>query len=205
MSADDLIAQLAAQGMELWLEAGKLRYRAPANVATPEMLAALKRHRDEIVMALAAPAGTPLSIGQQALWFLHRRAPESAAYNVAVALRIFSAVDGEALSRSFTMLWARHPCLRASFPEVDGRPLQLIRPATDCVVARIDAAGLDDAALRRRVMADYRAPFDLAQGPVFRVTLFSRAGDDHVLLVCVHHIVADAASLGILLEELALI
>ncbi|HEY3919579.1 MAG TPA: amino acid adenylation domain-containing protein [Stellaceae bacterium] len=204
MSAEGLIDRLAAQGMELWIEEGRLRYRAPADVGTPEILAELRRRRDEIIAALAAraEAPVPLSVGQQALWFLHRQAPQSAAYNTTITLRVLSPLDADALRRSCDALLDRHACLRASFPEVDGRPVQRIAPRAECVFTTIDAAGLDDNALRRRVAEAYAAPFDLLTGPVFRATLFSRGPRDHVLLLVIHHIAADAASLALLLEEL---
>ena len=52
------------------------------------------------------------------------------------------------------------------------------------------------------MVEQYRIPFDLERGPLLRTTLFSRERDDHVLLITVHHIVADAWSLWRMLEEL---
>src|SRR4029079_10826436 len=46
-------------------------------------------------------------------------------------------------------------------------------------------------------------PFDLARGPLTRMTVFETSADHHVLLWCVHHLVADAESLGVLHRELA--
>jgi amino acid adenylation domain-containing protein len=65
-----------------------------------------------------------------------------------------------------------------------------------------DCGNYDDEALQRCASAAYRQPFDLEQGPVFRVNLFTRASDDHVLLVTVHHIVYDAWSLWLNLDEI---
>ena len=46
--------------------------------------------------------------------------------------------------------------------------------------------------------ADAGQPFDLAAGPLFRAGLVRLGPDDHVLALCMHHIVSDEWSLGIL-------
>jgi len=63
-------------------------------------------------------------------------------------------------------------------------------------------AALDAAARRARIEADYRRPFDLASGPVWRSSLFSSGPTEHVLLITAHHIAVDGWSLLLLLDEL---
>ena len=52
-------------------------------------------------------------------------------------------------------------------------------------------------------------PFDLEAGPLLRVRLlsrlFSRSGQEQVLLLCLHHIIADQWSLAVLLNELGVL
>src|SRR3954451_6490402 len=73
--------------------------------------------------------GTPASNGQRALWFLHRLAPDSAAYNLHFCARIRSPLDPEVLRRSFDALTARHDSLRATFPDrADGPPVVVHDP-----------------------------------------------------------------------------
>ncbi|MFF3436963.1 amino acid adenylation domain-containing protein [Streptosporangium sp. NPDC002721] len=59
-----------------------------------------------------------------------------------------------------------------------------------------------EAEARRIVSADAARPFDLGDGPLLRVTLVRLAPADHVLLIAVHHIVADGWSAELLLDEL---
>jgi amino acid adenylation domain-containing protein/non-ribosomal peptide synthase protein (TIGR01720 family) len=144
----------------------------------------------------------PLSHGQQSLWFLHQIAPESAAYNIVTALRIRSVLDVAALRRVFQSLVDRHPALRATFPARDGHPVQLVREHVEVSFQEEDAVALDEASLHGRLLELAQRPFDLEHGPLLRVALFKRAEREHVLLLAVHHIVADFWSLAVLMQEL---
>jgi amino acid adenylation domain-containing protein len=146
----------------------------------------------------------PTAHGQRALWFFQRLVPDSAAYNITLAARIRSPLDVAALQGAFQGLYGRHPQLRATFPARDGVPVHVIGedPAPFTVT---DAGTWSEDALRQRVREDAHRPFDLETGPVFRVDLYRRAEADHLLLVSVHHIVSDAASLVVLLDELGVL
>ncbi|MCA1568630.1 MAG: amino acid adenylation domain-containing protein [Acidobacteria bacterium] len=154
-------------------------------------------------IAAPAPAAEhPLSHGQQSLWFLHQVAPESAAYNIATALRILSPLDTAALRTVFHLLVARHPALRTVFPSVDGRPVQLVREPAEVSFQEEDMTGASEASWRKRLIELAQRPFDLEQGPLMRVGLFTLSEQEHVLVLAVHHIVADFWSLAVLMEEL---
>ena len=144
-----------------------------------------------------------LSLGQEALWFLHELAPESAAYNVGFCGRLRSAVDRERFERVLLKLLERHPMLCCTFSLSTGGPRQQIGAIPERCLEVVDASGWSEQELRTRVAESHQRPFDLARGPVFRATLFSRHSTDHVLLIAAHHIVFDAWSLGLLLAELA--
>ncbi|NPC80484.1 amino acid adenylation domain-containing protein, partial [Pyxidicoccus fallax] len=144
----------------------------------------------------------PLSGGQQALWFLHQLAPGSAAYHVPVAVRVRAALDAEALRRAFETLVTRHPALRTTFALTPSGPVQRIHASLPLDFETVDARGWDDAALRERLSTEARRPFDLEAGPLLRVRLYTRAADDHALLLAMHHIVTDFGSLAVIAEEL---
>ena len=207
MSAAELVETLAAKGVELWFEGDRLRFRAPKNVLTAEQRAELSAMKADILTHLRGQAERattvwPLSFSQRSLWFVNRQAPESAAYNVGFAARIVSPVEVAALRQALQALCDRHASLRTTFPIVDGVPVQQISGTSTAVLELHDVEGEDETRLHDRVMADYRRPFDLEHGPVLRTALYSRAPQEHVFLLAVHHIVADGWSLLQLLEEL---
>ena len=153
--------------------------------------------------ASAHPIATPLSHGQQSLWFMYQLAPQSAAYNVPCAVRIRSAVDVAALQRALQKLMQRHAALRTSFQMTATGPLQRTQDTLAVNIDVIDCAAWPEAEMQSRLSAEANRPFNLEQGPLLRAALFRRAADDAVFLLVLHHIVTDFWSLALLVEELS--
>ncbi len=147
-------------------------------------------------------ADLPLSQGQSALWYLYQLQPDSPAYNIAFAVRVRSEVDQDALRARIHALVLRHDQLRRAYRETESGVRQVVSPDAANIFTSFDLTGQNEAEVRQRVVEEYRKPFNLATGPVMRVGLFTRAPDDHVLLIAVHHIAADAWSLWRMMEEL---
>ncbi|MBC7546045.1 MAG: amino acid adenylation domain-containing protein, partial [Candidatus Sericytochromatia bacterium] len=147
-------------------------------------------------------AGSPLSAGQQALWFLHRLAPDTAAYNIPFAVRIHDTLDMAALDRTLQALAGRHAALRTIYAQAEGEPVQRIHSQTTIPLAVIDAAGWSDETLDRELHQQCQLPFDLATGPLARAWVYATAPDEHVLLLVFHHIAVDLWSMTVLLREL---
>ena len=143
-----------------------------------------------------------LSHNQRALWFLAQIAPESAAYNVASAVRIKTELDVAALRRVFQKLVNRHPALRTTFDISEGEPAQRIHERTKASFRLEDATALDDEALKNLLSEQAHLPFDLERGPLLRGILFKQASENHVLLIVAHHIIVDFWSLAVLMQEL---
>ncbi len=151
-------------------------------------------------------AELPLSFVQEPLWFLDQLVPGNPFFTMPAAYRLSGPLDVDALGRALTSVVARHEALRTTIPSTGGRPYQRITPPAPVALAVEDLAALGpeaaDAEARRRAGAEAAQPFDLARGPLFRARLLRVAPDDHVLLVTVHHIVADGWSAGVLLRDL---
>jgi amino acid adenylation domain-containing protein len=145
-----------------------------------------------------------LSFAQQRLWLLDQLEPAPWAYNVSVSRRLRGALRADALQRALDALIERHESLRTTFPSVDGRPLQVIGPPYPCELTVVDVTDHPDPAseARRIAVAAARERFDLTSGALFRGLLLRLAPDDHVLALTMHHIVTDAWSEAVLLDEL---
>ncbi|HEY2294552.1 MAG TPA: amino acid adenylation domain-containing protein, partial [Thermoanaerobaculia bacterium] len=143
-----------------------------------------------------------LSHGQRSLWFLHYFAPVGGAYNIAAAARVRSPLDADALERALQALVDRHPALRTTFPAAGGDPYQRIAAGQEVVLARADVTGWSAAEVRAYLAAEAWRPFDLERGPLLRVTLLTGDAAGPVVLLVIHHIVADFWSLAIVMREL---
>jgi len=150
----------------------------------------------------------PLSLGQRRLWFIEQLDPGRATYHVPAAIRLRGACVPAALEQSLADLVRRHEALRTRFPVRDGEPFQDILAADDVRFALQRDDLRPDPAVEReeraRVLAEETAvaPFDLAKGPVIRARLIQLADEDHLLVVVIHHIVADGWTINLITREL---
>jgi amino acid adenylation domain-containing protein len=144
----------------------------------------------------------PASFAQQRLWFLHKLLPENPAYNIALARQINGKLNLSAVQAAIDQLVARHETLRTRFMLDDGEPMQRVLPAD---TIRIASDKLDDAqedSLRTVINELAAQPFDLEHAPLLRVHVLSASESQHLLVIVIHHIIADAWSLGVLYREL---
>ena len=229
-SIEAFLSYLYGLDVKLWLEEAtsengdRLRCNGPEDTLTPELTARISARKPEIVeflkqsqtvarpstekiRAIARPENVPLSFAQQRLWFLDRMEPGSPLYNIPAAARFLGELDANALERSFNEIVRRHEVLRTTFREIDGRPVQAIAPHLSVPLQQVDLSSLDkarqDAEVLRQASQEAQQPFDLARGPLLRVTLLRLRDKEHVALLTMHHIVSDAWSMGVLMQEIA--
>jgi amino acid adenylation domain-containing protein len=148
----------------------------------------------------------PLSFAQQRLWFIDQLEPGSFLYNICTNVRIEGRLNRRAFQHSFNEIVRRHETLRTTFRLVDREPVQVIADAAEMPVTLVELsdlpAGEKEDAIQRLLLEEARAPFDLTRGPLLRVKLLRVAEEEHVLVVCMHHIISDGWSLGVFVREL---
>ncbi|MER6304262.1 AMP-binding protein, partial [Kitasatospora sp. NPDC001539] len=147
------------------------------------------------------PERIPLSSAQQRLWFIEQFEGSSALYNTPVAVRLTGEIDTAALAEALRDVVDRHEVLRTTFPSTDGRPHQVVSSAAGSTLRTV-AVGTPEE-LGTALAEAGREVFDLARDLPVRATLFSLPGDEHVLLVLLHHIAADGWSVAPLFRDLA--
>ncbi|MEM8778723.1 MAG: amino acid adenylation domain-containing protein, partial [Cyanobacteria bacterium P01_G01_bin.49] len=149
----------------------------------------------------------PLSLAQERLWFLHQLDPDSPAYNIAIAWQFTGTLDLRILEKSFQEIIRRHECLRTRFLSVQGNPVLEIDPSFILQIPKINLQGLPekqrDQETQRLTTEAAKQYFNLAEGPLLRVILLQISPQSSIVLVILHHIIADGWSRGILLKELA--
>ncbi|HSX86564.1 MAG TPA: amino acid adenylation domain-containing protein [Pseudomonas sp.] len=207
--ATQLVARLRRQlSIELPL---RVVFEAPTIAQMAERLPASDAAVEQPIAVAPRPASglaaLPLSHAQQGMWFIQQLEPNSAAYHIPSAARLRGHLDSAALHAAFQALVRRHEALRTSFAEQDGELTQLIHGAVELPLPLIDLGHLPpaerEAQARRLLIEAATEPFDLSQAPLLRLTLVRLAADEHLLLLVLHHIVADGWSMGVLVSELA--
>jgi amino acid adenylation domain-containing protein len=147
------------------------------------------------------------SFAQQRLWFLDSLAPGNPYYNVLTALRLTGSLNFTALTQTFNELVRRHEILRTTFVMVEGQPVQVIAPSLIIPIRVIDLRNQFESQeretqARRLLSKEAQRSFNLTTGPLLRLTLLQLDEAEYVLLLNIHHIVADGWSIGVLIKEL---
>jgi amino acid adenylation domain-containing protein len=151
--------------------------------------------------------GWPLSATQQGIWLDEKRADQGSSYCMPFLLTLDGQVDVAALVSACLTVVTRHPLLSCSVGEDSGGRPRLVPAPNPPEVVTADLrdtpeAGLD-ARLGSAVEAGIRMPFDLAGGPLIRLTLFLPQSRPPVLLLVAHHLVFDRQSMDIFARDLA--
>jgi amino acid adenylation domain-containing protein len=188
-------------------------FQVPTLAALAEQIEVLRqtasRASEPPLTPVPRDGAVPLSFAQQRLWFLEQFAPGGPVYHISHAFRLYGALNRVALTQSLNHIVRRHEALRTTFVVVDQKPRQSIRPWRAVEMPCIDLRGLADAErpseLQRLAREAIQRPFDLRRDVLLRATLLQVAEDEHVLLLVVHHIVADGWSMGILFRELSVL
>ncbi|MFB2838245.1 amino acid adenylation domain-containing protein, partial [Floridanema evergladense] len=149
----------------------------------------------------------PLSYAQTRLWFIDQFESNSGLYNIPFAIHLEGNLEVVTLEQSLQEIVMRHEALRTNFLTVDGQPNQIIQGQTNWRLSVVDFKHLSpnqqEIVALELLQQQAIEPFDLANGSLFRATLVKLSDTEHILLLCMHHIVSDGWSIGVLLAELA--
>ena len=207
------------QGLQLWLEGDALRFKAPQDLMTADLMQVLKSNKESIREWLKYNADNPSEDGliasnqkqvmdefalastQAAIWMLYRLAPNSPAYNTAFVATTQS-LDTQAVKQALQALFIRHPVLRSTFVDTDTGPRQQVWNYVDIPFAKIDASDWSESELQAALKAEADAAFDLQNESCLRVKIFTNSVLGDVLVATVHHIGADLWALLIIAQEI---
>ncbi len=158
------------------------------------------RVRPQVTPAVR-PERLPLSYAQSRLWFLYRFEGPSVTYNLPVVLRLRGALDVAVLAEAVRDVVARHESLRTVIGEDEhGVAYQriLADADVDVPVRTVEPQQVADA-----IAEAVRHEFDLESEIPVRVSLLACGADEHVLVILMHHIAGDGASMAPLARDLS--
>jgi surfactin family lipopeptide synthetase A len=158
------------------------------------------------ISAVSRDQDLPLSFAQQRLWFLDRLEPQKHLYHIVLPRRLSGELNLDVLELSLTEIVSRHEILRSRFLTKDGVPVQTIDSPQRVSLPVSDLRSLPEAERQPRVdnilREESATDFDLARGPLLRLRLLQLHDREHVLILSLHHIIADGWSIGNFNREL---
>ncbi len=156
---------------------------------------------------------SPLSFGQQSLWFFDQWEPGTFVYNAALGFRVIGPLDVDVLAVAADAVVRRHEALRTVFrpagpggPDPEGQPVQVVLETWPNPVRTVElpaggAGGVEGSgALVRR---EVQRPFDLAADLMMRILVVRHAPDDATVVLGFHHIAVDNWSGGLVCRDLS--
>ncbi|KRQ92932.1 hypothetical protein CQ12_30420 [Bradyrhizobium jicamae] len=160
------------------------------------------------------PAGEgpyPLTFQQERVLHFCRLEPDSSIWDINTCKRLIGTFDARALRRSVELVIERHQALRTRLSDSAGGATQSFDLRGVGALREIDISCQAQNGVERAIAACLT---EICQKPIsrwifeerlFEVVLLWLAPQDHVLLLRVHHIIADAASIDVLWRDLTAI
>ena len=226
MKIEEIIRNLQKLSVKALVEGDSLKLQVPDEVIlSEEIISALKSSKAELISFLrhaeltaenargqeeipTAPVQKdyPLSSSQMRLWLLDFLNDELIAYNISGAYILKGDINVDAIEQSFKFLLARHEILRTTFKHIDGDPRQVIAPigSLNFKIGYEDYRSIEytESELNKIVQKEAYSPFDLSQGPLFRVRVLQLSNREYLMLFTIHHIICDGWSNDILVNEI---
>jgi amino acid adenylation domain-containing protein len=167
-------------------------------------LNSLEKRKYVAIKPLPHQSSYNLSYSQQRVWIVDQFQEERDSYVICESFSIEGPVNQVFLREAFRKAIIRHESLRTVFIEADGQPMQKILNYDDTGFALkiVDLSG-QHREWQDVVEEERTTGFDLQRGPLIRSTLISLSPERSVLIISIHHIVADGWSVAILVNELA--
>jgi amino acid adenylation domain-containing protein len=137
---------------------------------------------------------------QERMFVLDRLEGAGTAYNLPHVLVVEGRLDEQGIEKAFQCLIERHESLRTSFMLVNGQPVQRIYTQVEFKIAKVFAGG-EGAVFSKKAPSSFIQPFDLANAPLLRVGLLKIEEEKHLLMVDMHHIIADGTSITVLVKD----
>ena len=145
----------------------------------------------------------PLTFPQRELWETSPVAVADPANHICGFIEIKGGITFKELEVALQRVADRQEAMRVSFLPGKERVLQMIRAGSKVLLGyrELSSAKAQPEALDELMNAAYRSPFDLMQGPLYRLDMLRRAANDHILMFAFHHAIADGWSLGVFVQD----
>lgn len=153
--------------------------------------------RENTISASPSADFYPASSAQKSIYYACMKDKTSLLYNISGGIVANKPFNEKKLEEAFQALIRRHSSLRTCFEVRDNEVVQIVKKDIPFSLS-CEKVNTDDIA---SVCSDFIKPFDLSKAPLFRAKLFELPGK-YALLLDMHHLISDGASLHIMIQEL---
>ncbi|WP_435541504.1 lichenysin non-ribosomal peptide synthetase LicA [Bacillus paralicheniformis] len=173
-------------------------FQAPTIETLAQAAAKAEKRSAVYIEAVPDRETYPVSSAQKRLYVLQQIEGAEKSYHMPAVLQLEGKLNLKRLESAAQMLIKRHEAFRTTFEIRDGEPVQRISDAAELTIDVIDA----DEQEAEKLIAEFIRPFDLTKAPLFRMSIIRFTGEKHLLLVDMHHIISDGASVSVLIDEM---
>lgn len=141
-----------------------------------------------------------VSHSQKRLWIIDQMQEKSGTYNMAKAVILKGQLDLQAFTEALQNVMQKHETLRTRFGVVDNEIVQIIEEGCSFDFKYFESGPADLDAFIEEEVQNY---FDLSKAGLIRACLVKLHPEEHLLVLTMHHIVSDAWSLNVLIQDIA--
>ena len=139
----------------------------------------------------------PLSYAQTGVYVDCMKQPTSTVYNVPMCIRLPQGTDVQLLGKSIETVIKSHPQFFVHFDSEDGQIVQIVDTTQPVKVKQYTLSTADLEQFKK----EFVKPFNLRQGPLYRMEIVS-CGQDVFLFADTHHLIMDGGSFDLFLNQL---
>ncbi|MCX6579065.1 MAG: amino acid adenylation domain-containing protein [Candidatus Aminicenantes bacterium] len=159
-----------------------------------------------------------LSSAQKRLYFLQQMDSGGTAYNISAAWIVEGVIDKLLFEQALAKLIRRHESIRTSFVIIGEEPAQRVHDEAEFEIEYKDLATDGHGQTRtltkvfgptffqkggppEAIIKSFIRTFDLSKAPLMRVGLLRIEESKHLLIVDIHHIIADGTSMAVIVKD----
>lgn len=146
----------------------------------------------------------PLTLPQRELWEASPVPPGDVSNHICALINVRGPITHQGCEAAVQKVAERQEVFRLSFLPGKDRPMQLIRKSNRQMLQFRDLppAQQHPEAVEELAQEIFRRPFDMVSGPLYRSEVLRRSADDHVLVLAIHHAIADGWTVGVFVQDL---
>ncbi|MDK1287006.1 amino acid adenylation domain-containing protein [Pseudoalteromonas umbrosa] len=226
MDVKDLLQVVNEQEIYLFLQDGKLKFKAKPGAMNAQIKGLLGQYKVEIIDLLSRKSQVddakalsnlkpsnlsraPLSHAQQRLWMLDQLNGKSTEYNLPTVFEVSGCLDLTVTNKVMNEIIQRHHILRTNYITEAGEPLQYVRTDVVFELECHDVSELDEEKQTLKIKSildkDFKKPFNLASDLMIRGVYIGGSESAGVLALNIHHIASDGWSVKLLMQEFSVL